>query len=165
VVVENAYGDSVAHMFLVAAPLALIALVAILFLREVPLRDTIDIEETAPVPDDAPARATYASLVEGTVRDDDRPAAGAVLTLIDRSGRQLASGTTDDDGRYRLPVTGTGVPYLLVAQWRGSPHVELLGGTTGVQHRDVRIVRAGTTRRRALGADDAATEVLPAVSR
>ncbi|MFC5061169.1 MFS transporter [Actinomycetospora atypica] len=156
-VVENAYGDSVALMFLVAAPLALIALIAILFLREVPLRDTIDIEETAPVPDDAPV-----AVVEGTVRDDDRPAAGAVLTLIDRSGRQLASGTADDDGRYRLPVTGDPVPYLLVAQWRGSPHVELLGGGTGVQRRDVRITQGAPTGRHAL---DAATDVLPAVAR
>ena len=157
VVVENAYGDSVALMFLVAAPLALIALVAILFLREVPLRDTIDIEETAPVPDDALAST---SVVEGTVRDDDRPAAGAVLTLIDRSGHQLASGTAADDGCYRLPVAGDAVPYLLVAQWRGSPHVELLAGTTGTQRRDVRIVPGAG--RHAL---DAATEVLPAVAR
>ncbi|HEY2195858.1 MAG TPA: MDR family MFS transporter [Actinomycetospora sp.] len=43
-IVENAYGDSVALMFLVATPLALVALLAILFLREVPLRQTIDVE-------------------------------------------------------------------------------------------------------------------------
>src|ERR1700712_2900144 len=45
-IIENAYGDSVALMFLVAAPMALIALLAILFLREVPLRSTIDVEDT-----------------------------------------------------------------------------------------------------------------------
>jgi MFS family permease len=49
-VIENAYGDAVAWLFLTAAPLALVALVAMLFLREVPLRKTIDIEETPALP-------------------------------------------------------------------------------------------------------------------
>src|ERR1700712_6131110 len=49
-VIENAYGDSVALMFLVAAPMALIALAAILFLREVPLRDTVDVVDSAAAP-------------------------------------------------------------------------------------------------------------------
>jgi EmrB/QacA subfamily drug resistance transporter len=44
-VVETAYGASTAHVFLFAAPLAAIALIAILFLREAPLRRTIDLEE------------------------------------------------------------------------------------------------------------------------
>src|ERR1700712_88586 len=72
-VIENAYGDSVALMFLVAAPMALIALVAILFLREVPLRSTIDVEDTAaPVTEaagaDAPVADDEAPLLHGTVR-------------------------------------------------------------------------------------------------
>ena len=69
-VVEHAYGDSVALTFLLAAPLALIALVAILFLREVPLRQTIDIEDTAmPLPAEA-AAAGATPVVDDTVRDD-----------------------------------------------------------------------------------------------
>ncbi|GLZ51396.1 DHA2 family efflux MFS transporter permease subunit [Actinomycetospora sp. NBRC 106378] len=167
-VVENAYGDSVALMFLVAAPLALVALIAILFLREVPLRETIDIEATATAgptsagPTSAePTAAEPTSLVTGTVRDGDRPAAGAVLTLIDRTGRQLARATADDEGRYRLPVDAEVVPHLLIAQHRGTPHVEMLGGTVGNQRRDLRL-GTGTTGRHAL---DASTEVTPAVTR
>jgi hypothetical protein len=179
-VVENAYGSSVALMFLVAAPLALIALVAILFLREVPLRTTIDMDSSAD-PAEAPTRfeaepaaepvgepVDAGSLLEGTVRDGGRPAPGAVLTVIDRGGHQLARTVADDDGRYRLAVDGDAVPHLLVAQWRGSPHVELLGGTVGPQRRDVAIATAPAGRHRAvtdLTALDAATEVLPAVSR
>ena len=125
-IVENAYGDSVALVFLVAAPLALLALVAILFLREVPLRDTVDIEEPAPA-----ARGT---VVEGTVRADGRPAPGAALTVIDADGNQLARTLAGDDGAYRIDLSGAGVPHLLVAQWRGSSHVDELDGDPGGRH-------------------------------
>ncbi|MEJ2866703.1 MDR family MFS transporter [Actinomycetospora sp. OC33-EN08] len=159
-VVENAYGDSVALLFLVSAPLALIALIAILFLREVPLRETIDIDESAPA--DAVEEFEPTSVVEGTVRDGARAATGAVLTVIDRAGHQLARATADEEGRYRLAVDGDPVPYLLVAQWRGTPHVELLGGTTGRQFRDVRMPVDAHGGRHAVDAD---TEVIPAVAR
>ena len=43
-VVETAYGDAIAHMFLVAAPFALIALIAVVATNEVPLRRTLDLE-------------------------------------------------------------------------------------------------------------------------
>jgi EmrB/QacA subfamily drug resistance transporter len=173
-IIENAYGDSVALMFLIAAPLALIALVAILFLREVPLRTTIDVEDDAPTHIEAqpamePVDDDALSVLTGTVRDGGRPAPGAVLTLIDRSGHQLARTVAADDGRYRIAVDGPGAPHLLVAQWRGSPHVELLGGTVGPQRRDIAITGdAPAGRHRAItdvSVLDAATEVMPAVSR
>jgi EmrB/QacA subfamily drug resistance transporter len=172
-IVESAYGDSVALMFLVAAPLALIALIAILFLREVPLRTTVDVVDTADAPvadalgddeddDEAP-------LLQGTVRDGARPASGAVLTVIDRSGHQLARTVADDDGRYRLTVDASDVPHLLVVQWRGSPHVELLGGTVGAGRRDIVLAGGTSTGRHRAITDvsllDATTEVLPAVAR
>jgi hypothetical protein len=37
-VVENAYGDAVGHVFLIATPLMALAVVAIAFIKEVPLR-------------------------------------------------------------------------------------------------------------------------------
>jgi hypothetical protein len=180
-IVEHAYGDSVAMIFLVAAPLALVALIAILFLREVPLRTTIDMAETADTPTRIaaePARedagtvlertVLEGTVLEGTVREHGRPAGGAVLTLIDHGGRQLARAAADDDGRYRIAVAGAGVPHLLVAQWRGTPHVELLGGTVGPQRRDVALAGEASGRHRAItdtSVLDAATEVLPAVTR
>src|SRR4051812_17462206 len=45
---EGAFGDAAGHLFLVAAPLALLALVCVLFIREVPLRTTLDQAE-API--------------------------------------------------------------------------------------------------------------------
>lgn len=45
VVVESAFGDAIADLFLVAAPVAVISLVAVLFLREVPLSRKSGIEQ------------------------------------------------------------------------------------------------------------------------
>jgi EmrB/QacA subfamily drug resistance transporter len=44
-VFEAAFGDATAHLFLIAAPFAAVALVAVLFIREVPLRTTIERED------------------------------------------------------------------------------------------------------------------------
>ncbi|WP_041553340.1 hypothetical protein [Cellulomonas fimi] len=44
-VVESAFGDAIADLFLVAAPVAVISLVAVLFLREVPLSRKSGIEQ------------------------------------------------------------------------------------------------------------------------
>jgi EmrB/QacA subfamily drug resistance transporter len=150
-VIENAYGDSIATLFLVAAPLALIALVAIVFLREVPLRHTIDIEDEAAVLPDAETAPATAPLrrpaLSGTVRHGGRPAPGAVLTVVDAGGRQLGRTVADDEGRYAVPASAPGQPHLLVVQWHGTPHVEALGGATGPQYRDVVITDPRDTGR------------------
>ena len=44
---EGAFGEATGHLFLVAAPFALLAFVCILFIREVPLRTTLDREPSA----------------------------------------------------------------------------------------------------------------------
>jgi EmrB/QacA subfamily drug resistance transporter len=41
---ETAFGEATGHLFLVAAPFAFLALVCVLFIREVPLRTTLDRE-------------------------------------------------------------------------------------------------------------------------
>src|SRR4051794_18570813 len=46
-VFESAFGDATGQLFLIAAPCALIALVAVLFIREVPLRTTIERDDEA----------------------------------------------------------------------------------------------------------------------
>lgn len=42
VVVEHAFGVGTGHIFLVAAPFAVAALIAVLFIKEVPMRETLD---------------------------------------------------------------------------------------------------------------------------
>jgi EmrB/QacA subfamily drug resistance transporter len=46
-VITNAYGVATEHSFLIAAPMAFLAFVAVLFIREIPLRRTIDLEPAA----------------------------------------------------------------------------------------------------------------------
>jgi EmrB/QacA subfamily drug resistance transporter len=46
-VFETAFGDATGRLFLIAAPCALIALIAVLFIREVPLRTTIERDDEA----------------------------------------------------------------------------------------------------------------------
>jgi hypothetical protein len=172
-VIENAYGDGIGLLFLVAAPLALIALIAILFLREVPLRHTIDIEETPALPavTETETGATGADTVRlrrptlrGTVRHDDEPAPYAVLTVVDADGRQLGRAVAGHDGAYTVDAATPGRPHLLVVQWRGHPHVEALGGATGPQHRDIALTGTApdTGRHSRSGALDAPTVALGA---
>jgi EmrB/QacA subfamily drug resistance transporter len=43
---ESAFGEATGHVFLAAVPFAVLALVCVLLIREVPLRTTLDLEET-----------------------------------------------------------------------------------------------------------------------
>ncbi len=48
-VFEQAFGQSIGEIFLVAMPFAVAALICVLFIKEVPLRTTLDLaEEIAP---------------------------------------------------------------------------------------------------------------------
>lgn len=47
-VIEHAYGVSTGHIFLIAAPVSVLALIAVLFIREVPLRLTVDKTDERP---------------------------------------------------------------------------------------------------------------------
>jgi EmrB/QacA subfamily drug resistance transporter len=68
---EGAFGDATGHLFLTAAPFAFLAFVCILFIREVPLRTTLD-------RDDAVIGHNEVVPVEGVVQDevDSRLGAG-----------------------------------------------------------------------------------------
>ena len=44
---EGAFGEATGHLFLAAAPFAMLAFVCVLFIREVPLRNTLDREAPA----------------------------------------------------------------------------------------------------------------------
>ncbi|WP_139323894.1 MULTISPECIES: MFS transporter [unclassified Pseudonocardia] len=127
-IVMDSYGHAIAEIFLVAAPLGLLALIAILFLREQPLRDTIDLEPETPAEGTAAAPAvrrddTHGAapgpVLHGVVRADGVPAPGAVLTVLDRNGTEVGRTRADDDGRYRVCVaTGT---VSTVYRWDGRP--------------------------------------------
>jgi EmrB/QacA subfamily drug resistance transporter len=135
-VIEVAYGESTAYVFLIAAPLAAVALIAILFLREIPLRRTIDLEDAAPEetrPTEQPEGGLY-----GAVRFDGEPAGGAVLTVVDTVGRQIDRSVADERGEFWLPAVGAGA-FLLVCAWRGLPVAVLTDVSSHGTRRDVEL--------------------------
>ena len=183
-IVQSAYGSSVADVFLVAAPFALIALIVSFFFKEValrgqnatpaPVQTTADTttgttagttgtsasaqqEQRWSAPADrggslngsAAAAAVPAQLgrdertgagpsLSGTVRQHGgAPLPGAVVTLADQSGQQVARTSTDEHGRYAMHP-GTGGTYLLiVAAAHLSPSATLVALAERPATRDV----------------------------
>ncbi|MET9516278.1 MFS transporter [Streptomyces sp. NPDC002994] len=127
-VMESAYGDGVADLFLYAAPIALIGLVLVLFVKEVALKSSND--DAAPAAVEAPqaVSATEAVVVaappvtgktlHGTVRTAEGAAVPqAAVTLISLAGRQLGRAVAQD-GRYALDAPAAG-SYVLIASADG----------------------------------------------
>jgi len=94
-VVEQAFGDAVADLFLVAAPIAVISLVAVLLLKEVPLGNRSGIQqrlakvEGATDADAAPDRAE-------AEREAEVAAAAATPAAGELAGRASGAGRTSD---------------------------------------------------------------------
>ncbi|MEQ4547568.1 MAG: hypothetical protein ABN484_07790, partial [Nocardioides kribbensis] len=79
---QSAFGESFGHLFLVATPFAVLALVCVLFIEEVPLRTTNDL-----VPDTAPGADEGSDLLEASTRRAAGAATGADTTpgsLVER---------------------------------------------------------------------------------
>ncbi|MFB9832068.1 MFS transporter [Actinoallomurus acaciae] len=141
-VVQDAYGHGIGNVFLYAAPCALIAVIVILFIKEVPLRTSnpqarpVGVAPSAPVTN-ASARGRHAAqayasvgtgggLIRGLVRDGAAPVSRAVLTLIDVRGHQVGRATSGDDGRYALPAPGRGTYVLIAAAGDHDPQAATL---------------------------------------
>jgi EmrB/QacA subfamily drug resistance transporter len=142
-IVEDAFGHGIGNVFAYAAPAAFLALIAILFIKEVPLRSANvpqaqeRVDTPAPIggtgmrgrhavhePVSADAgpvlpRGEDGSTIRGFVRDAaGAPVAHAALTLIDVRGRQIGRTITRADGRYELTAPGSGT-YVLIASADG----------------------------------------------
>ncbi|CAM5631100.1 MFS transporter [Streptomyces spiroverticillatus] len=141
-VMESAYGDGVADVFLYAAPFALVALLLVLFVKEVALKTSNDAdaptasaavgetpveaaaeglagiapvhEEEAPVQSQPTGRTLH-----GTVRTAEGASVrGAAVTLISLAGRQLGRSVAQPDGRYAVDAPSAG-SYVLIASADG----------------------------------------------
>ncbi|MET9830875.1 MFS transporter [Streptomyces sp. NPDC006385] len=147
-VIESAYGHGVADVFLYAAPLAFLALLFALFIKEVPLRTKGALahaaesdapraaEPTAAAPTAAPVAAQQRVLswadasseevggasgvpVRGFVRGaESAPVPQAAVTLISLAGRQLGRSVAQADGAYAVDAPGAG-SYVLIASADG----------------------------------------------
>ncbi|MCX5199946.1 MFS transporter [Streptomyces sp. NBC_00237] len=145
-VMESAYGDGIADVFLYAAPIALLGLILVLFVKEVALKTSHDgdvpaaatasetpvesaaeglagvtpVHEEAPVPTQPlPTTPPTGRTLHGTVRTAEGTSVrGAAVTLISLAGRQLGRSVAQPDGRYALDAPAAG-SYVLIASADG----------------------------------------------
>lgn len=142
---ESAYGHGIADIFLYVAPIAFLAFLVTLFIKEVPLRTSGALaqaaegakgEAPAVVPAPVPAAVAVAEApvveeentvqvtsggipVQGYVRGAESvPVPRAAVTLISLSGRQLGRSVAQADGSYGIDAPGTG-SYVLIASADG----------------------------------------------
>lgn len=140
---ESAYGHGIADIFLYVTPVALLAFLVTLFIKEVPLRTTgalaqaaeekattvapaaggtaaagAEEDAAAPVPaTTGPAEGSSPAgiPVRGVVRGADGvPVPRAAVTLISLGGRQLGRSVARADGGYAVDAPGAG-SYVLIA--------------------------------------------------
>lgn len=184
-VLESAYGHGIADIFLVAAGVAVVALIFVVFIKEVPLKTKGGLaqaaEEDSPAVvaeaiagvaeqhPDAVAPVSSGTPLRGFVRGTGSvPVPHAAVTLISLSGRQLGRSVAHADGSYAVDAPGSGT-YVLIASADGfQPQAStvvvgdepmaydlLLSGTTGLKG----IVRAGEDGSPILGAMVIVTDV------
>ncbi|MFE6338472.1 MFS transporter [Streptomyces sp. NPDC057806] len=136
---ESAYGHGIADIFLYVAPIAFLAFLVTLFIKEVPLRTSGALvqaaEGTKPaaapaapaVEEDREDRAEEETVqvtggsvpVRGFVRGaESAPVPRAAVTLISLSGRQLGRSVAQADGAYGVDAPGAG-SYVLIASADG----------------------------------------------
>ncbi|WP_036500645.1 MFS transporter [Nocardia aobensis] len=166
-VVEDGYGHGIADVFLIAAPIALVAFLLTLFIKEVALRTTGALAQSAesgPEPvlpaqimaEDAsglvPEEFVSTGItIHGRVQaGDGSPVTRTALTLISPTGRQIGRAIARGDGHYALDAPEPG-SYVLIASADGfQPQATpITVGTRPLEH-DVRLSGmsglAGTVR-------------------
>jgi hypothetical protein len=160
------FTDSIQLVFLIAAGVMILAFLVSLFIKEIPLRTGTPaasmIEGGEALLPDGPeepigkhAQPESASEVTGPIpvvgqrihgliqQGDGAAVGGAVLTLIDHSGQQVARGNADRAGRYHLEAPGSGA-YVLIASAPGHhPHASALKLDSQPAVVDVTLIGAG----------------------
>ncbi|GAB3461256.1 MFS transporter [Kineococcus endophyticus] len=102
----------------------------------------------APAPAAAPAVGR--SVVGTVLTDGTRPLAGAVVTITDPAGRQVARGTSADDGTFALAVPTGGTYLLIAAAGHLTPQAVLVAIGSGPVRADVVLAGRSTVAGRVL---------------
>ncbi|MGY1590752.1 MFS transporter [Geodermatophilus sp. SYSU D00708] len=156
--VRGVYGDVIGDVFVIAAVISAVAVLAVLFIREVPLRRSnapgAEVPaDTRPVP--VPAAGTAVGnghvaegrLVLGRVlRGDGRPLTGASITLTDTTGRQVDRAVSGADGGYRLRPAASGTFLLIASAPHLAPDAEMVAVAESPVRRDVVLAGSGSLR-------------------
>ncbi|WKG07088.1 MFS transporter [Nocardia sp. PE-7] len=151
------FTDSMHSVFLLAADLAVVACLVLVFMKEIPLQED-------PVPEehddatllrdvslhDAHEMAgklhpvSSGRVIAGLLRRDDaRPVPAATLTLIDQHGRQVARGNGDVDGAYVIEAPRPGNYVLIAAAAGHQPEAVSVSIGERAQHVDLMLTGAG----------------------
>ncbi|MCU1613463.1 MAG: transporter [Frankiales bacterium] len=175
--VRAVYGDVIGDVFLIAAVISAVAVLAVLFIKEVPLRRSNAISPATaddgapggPTRDDfvveqpvSPARIAPADgsgltgrVVLGRVlRGDGRPLVGASVTLADVSGKQVDRDRTGADGDYRLRPTAGGTYLLIASAPNLAPNAAMVALADSPVRRDVVLAGNALLRGCVRSADD-----------
>ncbi|MQY06096.1 MFS transporter [Actinomadura macrotermitis] len=133
--VLGSFTSALETVFMVGVPVAVLGFLAVLFLKETPLRGKAPAPAAAapaaapaPAPAAAPVPAPATALgIHGVVRSEvGRPVPGTALTLIDVGGQQLGRAVTQADGGYALAVPGPGTYVLIAATGEHEPQAATL---------------------------------------
>nr|WP_042190134.1 DHA2 family efflux MFS transporter permease subunit [Kibdelosporangium sp. MJ126-NF4]CEL19114.1 multidrug transporter, MFS superfamily [Kibdelosporangium sp. MJ126-NF4]CTQ95084.1 multidrug transporter, MFS superfamily [Kibdelosporangium sp. MJ126-NF4] len=134
------FTDSIQTVFLVAMFVMVLAFIVSLFIKEIPLRSGNAVQAAmveggeAMLPQEPEEQSSQGRHVKadviplplnghqpviGAIHNGEGTAVGgAILTLIDSSGQQVARGNADASGRYHLQAPGQGA-YVLIASAPG----------------------------------------------
>ncbi|MCU1667660.1 MAG: transporter [Blastococcus sp.] len=175
--IRAVYGDVIGDVFVYAAVISAVAVIAVLFIKEVPLRrsNALTTEEPTPehvVPAEAaeelvmspephaavapsyPGDLTDRVIIGRVLRGDGRPLAGASVTLTDVSGRQIDRTRSGPDGDYRLHPWAGGTYLLIAAAPNLSPNAAMVALADSPVHRDVVLAGNALLHGRVRGRDD-----------
>jgi EmrB/QacA subfamily drug resistance transporter len=175
--IRAVYGDVIGDVFVYAAAISAVAVIAVLFIKEVPLRrsNALTTEEPTPehvVPAEAaeelvrspephaavapshPGDLTDRVIIGRVLRGDGRPLAGASVTLTDVSGRQIDRTRSGPDGDYRLHPWAGGTYLLIAAAPNLSPNAAMVALADSPVHRDVVLAGNALLHGRVRGRDD-----------
>jgi EmrB/QacA subfamily drug resistance transporter len=155
-IVRAAYGDATGRIFFIGGCVAVVTLVAVLFIREVPLRTTLDtVPEAQAIPQEAPIpnQESVTAFAHGTVfSTTGAPITGAALTLTDTDGHQAGLARSDVHGRYEVGAPA-GQYVLIAAAPDFQPQAVSLVLNGEPVHRDVTMTGAGGIGGRVLSPD------------
>jgi EmrB/QacA subfamily drug resistance transporter len=138
--VREVYGDVIGNAFTIAGVIAIVTALAVVFIREVPLRQSHAAQHTAePAPEQLGGPA-----ITGNIRTTaERPVAGASVTLAYPHGGQVDRTRSAADGSYRVhpPAAGT---YLLISSAPDTaPQASLVTVHDGSVHHDLELAPSG----------------------
>jgi EmrB/QacA subfamily drug resistance transporter len=170
-IIRASYGDATAHIFLISAIIAVVSVLAALALPRITLRSSVDLAQQPvaepelmdaqpagahaadggqPEPVAAPA-PTSGAVVTGRVEGPDRrPVAGALMTVTDYPGHQVAREVSKADGSYRLALPSGGTYLLICAAENHQPLATMLTVGLGEMSRDIALAGASLVEGRVL---------------